>query len=180
MEETLAVQGSLSASLVFLLVVVLQFIPVFLQQLKKGGSWNHERLQLQKEIKELLKEASSLSNPSTFAEASKLRRLAAAKEKELLKGQELHNKEKTLSYDQYLQYLKVFKVVVYLLLILWFWKEPVATVSQELLKPFGNALFWGPTYYLNDYVPVGIIAWLVISSRVSKFVCQKLTKRMKH
>ncbi|KAK9109457.1 hypothetical protein Sjap_017517 [Stephania japonica] len=119
-------------------------------------------------------------SPSTFAEASKLRRLAAAKEKELQKGQELHNKEKTLSYDQYLQYLKVFKVVVYLLLILWFWKEPVATVSQQLLKPFGNALCWGPTDYLNDHVPVGIIAWLVISNRVSKFICQKLSKRLKH
>ncbi|BBH08107.1 hypothetical protein Prudu_020206 [Prunus dulcis] len=38
---------------------------------------------LRGEIKDLLKEASSLSQPSTFAQAAKLRRMAAVKEKEL-------------------------------------------------------------------------------------------------
>ncbi|OWM83683.1 hypothetical protein CDL15_Pgr004113 [Punica granatum] len=41
--------------------------------------------QLRGEIKKLLRDASTLSQPSTFAQASKLRRQAAAKEKELAK-----------------------------------------------------------------------------------------------
>nr|CAB3454162.1 unnamed protein product [Digitaria exilis] len=49
------------------------------------GSQSDEQIKLRLEIKELLKEANQLSTPSTFAQAAKLKRLAAAKEKELAK-----------------------------------------------------------------------------------------------
>nr|CAB3457786.1 unnamed protein product [Digitaria exilis] len=50
------------------------------------GSQSDEQIKLRLEIKELLKEANQLSTPSTFAQAAKLKRLAAAKEKELAKS----------------------------------------------------------------------------------------------
>nr|GMC98993.1 CHD5-like protein [Ipomoea batatas] len=47
-------------------------------------------VRLKAEIKRLLREAAALSQPSTFAQAAKLRRIAAAKEKELAKSLETH------------------------------------------------------------------------------------------
>ncbi|KAG6491232.1 hypothetical protein ZIOFF_052568 [Zingiber officinale] len=80
---------------IFLLVVALQSLDGFLDIVKKKGMTSEEEVQLRKEIKELYKEASSLSTPSTFAQSAKLKRLAAAKEKELLRKQEERKKEKT-------------------------------------------------------------------------------------
>ncbi|PWZ07766.1 hypothetical protein Zm00014a_028175 [Zea mays] len=50
------------------------------------GSISDDQLRLRVEITQLLKEASALSTPSTFAQAAKLKRLAGAKEKELAKS----------------------------------------------------------------------------------------------
>ncbi|KAA8547590.1 hypothetical protein F0562_004019 [Nyssa sinensis] len=54
------------------------------QKKNKSGSMTDTEIQLRTKIKQLY-EASSLSQPSTFAKAAKLRRMAAAKEKELAK-----------------------------------------------------------------------------------------------
>ncbi|KAM1047517.1 hypothetical protein ACFX2C_026866 [Malus domestica] len=82
--ETLpAYRSSFAAPIVFIVVVAFQFLSRWLEQLKKGGVKNATATRLRGEIKDLLKEASSLSQPSTFAQAAKLRRMAAAKEKEL-------------------------------------------------------------------------------------------------
>ncbi|OVA19579.1 hypothetical protein BVC80_9051g83 [Macleaya cordata] len=138
MDETLENRGSVAAPLIFILTVFLQLVPVFLGHLKKRGSYNAEEIKLRQQIKELLKEAASLSNPSTFAQAAKLRRMAAAKEKELRQSQELHKKENQLPYDIIMKVLWILKVISYPLLIVWFWSDPVASVSQQLLQPFGN------------------------------------------
>ncbi|KAJ4837938.1 hypothetical protein Tsubulata_022533 [Turnera subulata] len=83
-EETLVEEGrSIAAPLIFLLVIAFQFLSRFIEQKKKAAAKSDREVELRAEIKKLLKEASALSQPSTFAQAAKLRRLAAAKEKEL-------------------------------------------------------------------------------------------------
>ncbi|KAI5319864.1 hypothetical protein L3X38_039572 [Prunus dulcis] len=163
---------SVAAPLVFIVVVVLQFVSRGLQQLKKRGVKTATANRLRGEIKDLLKGASSLSQPSTFAQAAKLRRMAAVKEKELANYQELHGKERKLSYELYLKVLFISKVLTYLVLIWWFWRVPVASISQELVQPFGKVLSCRAGGILNENVMVGIIPWLILSTRVSKFVCR--------
>ncbi|KAM5546977.1 protein GET1 [Rosa sericea] len=163
---------SAAAPVVFLIVVAFQFVSRWLEQLKKRGPKTAEETRLRREIKELLKEASSLSQPSTFAQAAKLRRMATAKEKELANYQELHGKEIKGSYDLYLKVLFISKVLTYLVLVCWFWRVPVASISQQLVQPFGKVISWRAGGVLNGNVMVGIIPWLILSTRVSKFVCR--------
>ncbi|KAI5319872.1 hypothetical protein L3X38_039580 [Prunus dulcis] len=125
---------SVAAPLVFIVVVVLQFVSRGLQQLKKRGVKTATANRLRGEIKDLLKEASSLSQPSTFAQAAKLRRMAAVKEKELA------------------NFLFISKVLTYLVLIWWFWRVPIASISQELVQPFGKVLSWRAGGILNENV----------------------------
>ncbi|THG04155.1 hypothetical protein TEA_015496 [Camellia sinensis var. sinensis] len=110
------------------------------------GSKSGVEAQLRTEIKQLCKEASSMSQPSTFAQAAKLKRMALAKEKDLAKIQELHKKEMKLSYDAYLKGLTILKIFTYFSLICWFWRIPVAAISKQLVEPFGR-----------DYTMVDII-----------------------
>lgn len=163
---------SLAAPLIFFIVVAFQFVSIYLLQLKKKGSKSAAEIQLRAEIKQLLKDASALSQPSTFAQAAKLRRLAAAKEKELANYKEAHDKEMKRSSDSYPKILFISKVVTYFVLICWFWRTPVAEISQQLVQPFGRFLSWRAGGHLNNNVMVGIIPWLILSTRVSKFVCR--------
>ncbi|KAJ7944054.1 Protein GET1 [Quillaja saponaria] len=169
-EEIEEYQCSIGAPLIFTIVIAFQFLSRWLEDLKKRASKSDKEVQLRVEIKQLLKEASSLSQPSTFAQAAKLRRLAAAKEKELANYQELHGKEMKLSYDLYLKVLFISKVLTYVVLIFWFWRTPVATISQQLVQPFGKFLSWRTGGILNNNVMVGVIPWLIVSTRVSKFL----------
>ncbi|CAL0313100.1 unnamed protein product [Lupinus luteus] len=160
--------ASLAAPLIFLIVLSFQFASNWIDHFKKSGSDNEKEAKLRGEIKQLLKEASSLTQPSTFAQASKLRRLAAAKERELAKGQNLHHKDT----DLYSKVLLISKVLTYLVLLIWFWSVPVATISQQLVQPFGKLLSWRTRGVQNNNIMVGIIPWLIVSSRVSRFVCK--------
>ncbi|CAL5430839.1 unnamed protein product [Camellia sinensis] len=131
MDETIEEHGrSLAAPIIFTIVVAFQFIFRFIEQKKKKGSKSGVEAQLHVEIKQLYKEASSISHcliprgstsniehvfisqslvPSTFAQAAKLKRMALAKEKDLAKIQELHKREMKLSYDAYLKGLTILK-----------------------------------------------------------------------
>ncbi|XVF62293.1 hypothetical protein PTKIN_Ptkin08bG0205800 [Pterospermum kingtungense] len=111
-EEILEQRRSLAAPLIFFTVIVFQYATKRLQDLKKGASETDKEIQLREEIKQLLKQAVSFSQPSTFAQAAKLRRLAAAKEKELA------------NYH----YSPGGNLLV--------WRLPVASVSQQLVQPF--------------------------------------------
>ncbi|XVE87538.1 hypothetical protein DITRI_Ditri18aG0125800 [Diplodiscus trichospermus] len=155
-EEILEQRRSLAAPLIFFVVIVFHFATKWLQDLKKGASNTDKEIQLRGEIKQLLKEAASFSQPSTFAQAAKLRRSAAAKEKELANYQAQRCKE----------------VVTYGVLVFRFWRSSVASVSQQLVQPFGNVLSWKTGGSLNNDVMVGIIPWLILCTRVSKFVCR--------
>ncbi|QCD82159.1 heterogeneous nuclear ribonucleoprotein F/H [Vigna unguiculata] len=113
-------------------------LAIFNLQDVKGGSDKEEKAKLHREIKELLKEANSLSQPSTFAQGAKLKRKAAAKEKELAKFQNLNDKDSAL----YSRFLLISKVLTYLIFLMWFWSVPVASISQQLVQPFGRLLSW--------------------------------------
>ncbi|KAF6154363.1 hypothetical protein GIB67_026819 [Kingdonia uniflora] len=93
-------------------------------------------------------------SPSTFAQATKLKRAAAAKEKELVKSQELHNKEKKVAHETYAKALMILKVVAYLILIFWFWGDSVAAVSHQLMQPFGKLVSWRAGVSTNGLVTV--------------------------
>ncbi|KAJ3692878.1 hypothetical protein LUZ60_011973 [Juncus effusus] len=160
---------------VFLVVTGFQLASRYLELLFKKGSTNEEQAKLRQEINQLLKEASSLSTPSTFAQAAMLRRKANTKEKELNKMQEENEKVKRSFHEQYTGLIKASKVVIYGALICWFWSSPVASVPKNLLQPFGWLFsFRAGRNAATGQITVGIIPWLVLTSRVSKFLCQKL------
>ncbi|XVF62297.1 hypothetical protein PTKIN_Ptkin08bG0206200 [Pterospermum kingtungense] len=171
-EEILEQRRSLAAPLIFFIVIVFQYATKRLQDLKKGSSKTDKEIQLREEIKQLLKQAASFSQPSTFAQAAKLRRSAAAKEKELANYQAQCSNEVNLPYGLHLKVLFILKVITHLVVIFWFWRSPIAAVSQQLVQPFGKVLSWTTSGSLNNNVMVGIIPWLVLCTRVSKFVCR--------
>ncbi|XP_062233387.1 protein GET1-like isoform X2 [Phragmites australis] len=139
-----------AALFVFLLVSALQMLDRVLDLARKRGSFSDDQLKLRMEITQLLKEASALSTPSTFAQAAKLKRLAAAKEKDMAKLQELNIKGKQSLYDQYGRVLLITKVLIYGVLIMWFWSTPVTTVPQHLLQPFVMAFIGLVLFYPKD------------------------------
>ncbi|PNX57697.1 hypothetical protein L195_g050535, partial [Trifolium pratense] len=53
-------------------------------------------------------------------------------EKELAKYQSLHKKYLVL----YLKAVLVGKYLTYGMLLIWFWRVPVASISQQLVQPF--------------------------------------------
>ncbi|XP_062228447.1 protein GET1-like [Phragmites australis] len=171
---------SLTAVFVFLLVSALQMLDGVLDLARKRGSFTDEHLKLRLEITQLLKDASALSTPSTFAQAAKLRRLAAAKEKELAKIQVLNIKGNQSLYDQYGRVLLITKVLIYGVLILWFWRTSVTTVPQHLLQPFGRMFSWRGVDAATGRVVVGILPWLFLTFPVSKLLSQKLAPIFLH
>lgn len=138
---------------------------------------NPEEVQVVQEIKHLLKEAKLLSTPSTFAQAAKLRRAAAAKEKELLQIRQKLSVKKGLSSMLHLMAPKILKACIYLGFVWWFWGVPMAVVSTQFLQPFGNALSLRVGGSKDGLVTVGIIPWLLLTTRVSAFVSHKLVSK---
>lgn len=168
---------SIGAPLIFIIIIAFQYPSMYVDNIKKKkGTTTAADVQLRAEIKQLYKEANTFSQPSTFAQAAKLRRLAAAKEKELAKNQELRSKEISSSYDSNVKKLKMLKVFMYVALCLWFWRSPVAAVSEQFVQPFGRFLSWRSGGFASGYVMIGIIPWLVVSTRVAKFACQTILK----
>ncbi|KAF8733200.1 hypothetical protein HU200_015577 [Digitaria exilis] len=171
---------SLAAIFVFLLVSALQMLECVLDLARRRGSISDEQVKLRMEITQILKEASTLSTPSTFAQAAKLKRLAAAKEKELAKVQDLTIKGKQSLYEQYGKVLLITKVLIYGALVLWFWSTPVTTVPKHLLQPFGRLFSWRGIDAATGRVVVGILPWLFLTSRVSKLLSEKLAPIFLH
>nr|GMC80927.1 tail-anchored protein insertion receptor WRB-like protein [Ipomoea batatas] len=133
-------------------------------------------VRLKAEIKRLLREAAALSQPSTFAQAAKLRRIAAAKEKELAKSFETHGKEISMSFDMYTKGLFFLKICTYLLLVLCFWRVPLGFISQQLVHPFGMVLSWLSGGDAPNYTTIGIIPWIFVSSKASRFLLKRVIK----
>ncbi|KAG4973521.1 hypothetical protein JHK87_030342 [Glycine soja] len=167
-------ERSLAAPLIFLIVAVFKFAYYCLDHAKKkSGSDSEKEIQLRAEIKQLLKEASSMSQPSTFAQAAKLKRLAVAKERELSKYQNSSHKDDNASYTKV---LLILKYLTYGVLLIWFWRVPVASISLQLVQPFGCLLSWKTRGVQNNSIAIGIISWLVVSARVCRFVRRAYSK----
>ncbi|XP_016500934.1 protein GET1 isoform X5 [Nicotiana tabacum] len=155
MEESMVkLEGSVAAPMIFFIVVAVQYLSRYVEINMSRVSVNAGELQLRAEIKQLLKEANAMSQPSTFAQAAKLRRMAAAKEQELVKNHEKLRKEMKSSYDSHTKTLIILKLV----------------------QPFGKILSWRAGGHVNENVMVGIIPWLIFSTRVSKLICRKIFK----
>ncbi|MFS8034212.1 putative Get1 family protein [Helianthus anomalus] len=177
MEETLERHTkSIVAPIIFIFVFTLQLFDKYLAHLKKKASVSEKDAQLRAEIKQLSKEAAALSEPSTFAQSAKLRRMAAAKERELAKSQESASKEINTSIVLYEKTLMISKILTYLIFIVYFWRIPVAAISKELVQPFGRFLSWKTGGSVNDSVMVGVIPWLILSNRVGKYFSNKVFK----
>ncbi|KAM3283781.1 hypothetical protein P3S67_022579 [Capsicum chacoense] len=154
MEES--IEGSLVAPIIFLIVVAVQYFSRYVQLNTSRVAVNAEELKLRAEIKQLLKEANAMhSEPSTFAQAAKIRRTAAAKEHELAKNHEKLMKELKSSYDTHSKALMVIKILTYFLLIIWFWSIPVASIPKQLFQPFGKILSWRAGGPANENVMRG-------------------------
>ncbi|KAF5960857.1 hypothetical protein HYC85_002066 [Camellia sinensis] len=70
MDETIEEHGrSLAAPIIFTIVVAFQFISRFIEQKKKKGSKSGVEAQLRTEIKQLCKEASSMSQEGVILES---------------------------------------------------------------------------------------------------------------
>ncbi|CAN6463942.1 unnamed protein product [Victoria cruziana] len=165
MDQNQAFNNGFAALIIFFLILSLELLTAMLNYLKKRGTGNARKKQLKQEIQQLLKEASSLSSPSTFAQAAKLRRAAAAKQKELARYQESCEKDKKRSPDFYLGKIKIVKGVIYVGLIWWYWSSSVAVIPAHLLQPLGKLLFWGRGNAAGNTIRVGIIPWLVVANR---------------
>ncbi|KAK1439243.1 hypothetical protein QVD17_05059 [Tagetes erecta] len=177
MEQALVHQPrSLVALIIFIFVLILQFFDKYLTHLKTKASVSEKDAQLRAEIKQLLKEAAALSEPSTFAQSAKLRRMAATKERELANSQESAKKEIKASVILFEKMLMVSKILTYLTFIVYFWRVPVAAISKELVQPFGKFLSWKSGGFVNDSVMVGVIPWLILSNRVGRYFCNKVFK----
>uniref|UniRef100_A0ACD6APJ7 Uncharacterized protein n=1 Tax=Avena sativa TaxID=4498 RepID=A0ACD6APJ7_AVESA len=171
---------ALAAIFVFLLVAAVHVLESMLDLARKRGSVSDAQIKLRVEIKEILKEASLLSTPSTFAQCAKLKRLAVAKEKELSKLQQSDTQGKQSLHEKYGKVLLGTKVLTYGLLVLWFWSAPVTTVPNHLLQPFGRIFSWRGVDAATGRVMVGITPWLFLTSRVSKLLSQKLVPMFLH
>ncbi|CAH9105929.1 unnamed protein product [Cuscuta europaea] len=177
MDEALVKDAkSIAAPLVFFVVGVFQFLSRYVELQKTKTSISDKDAKLKAEIKQLMQEANALSQPSTFAQAAKLKRTVATMEKELAKNQRIHSEEIKMSYDMYTKFLFVLKIFTYSMLLIWFWRMPVASVSKQLVQPFGKMLSWRAGDFVNDNVMVGIIPWLILCTRVNKIICRKVLK----
>ncbi|KAH0870718.1 hypothetical protein HID58_077740 [Brassica napus] len=161
-ENPIEDRGFLAAPVTFFLVVVFQLLlSKWLDQLKKKGSSNNntKEAELRSEIKQLLREATALSQPATFAQAAKLRRSAATKEKELALCD---------------------CVVVYLILVLWFWRTPIAMIAKQLVQPFGRLLSWGTGGHLAGHVMVGWDHTVADTLNQSEQICVQVRGVLNH
>eukprot|EP00249_Psilotum_nudum_P008981 c21635_g1_i1 orf=401-925(-) len=133
-----------------------------------------EQRQLAREIKDLLRNANALSTPSTFSKAAKLRRAAAVKEKEL--AQFRKNSAEQRHWSKLLWFLQpLLKCIFYISLGCWFWGVPVAHIPSNLLRPLGDLLSWrSENGTSQDYVTVGILPWMVLSTRTCIFLSEKM------
>ncbi|XP_024534619.1 tail-anchored protein insertion receptor WRB-like [Selaginella moellendorffii] len=155
---------------VFLAVLILQLAMQFLHQASKSSQ---QEARVVSEIRSLLREANALAGPSTFAQSAKLRRAANAKEKELSQIR-IEAKGKNASTKLV---LFVVKACFYCAFVWWFWQTPVASVPAHLVQPFGKVLsFPSKVSEAQSLVQIGILPWLVLSTRVSLSIANAVLK----
>ncbi|KVI03000.1 hypothetical protein Ccrd_018703 [Cynara cardunculus var. scolymus] len=174
MEETLVEHTkSLAAPIIFIVVLVFQLFDKSLAHMKKKASMSEKDAQLRAEIKQLLKEAAALSEPSTFAQSAKLKRMAAAKERELAKTGSLLSMVNS-HLPQLLYYLAT---VLARSRVSQQGDKNIIRLVRENSDDFkGRFLSWRTGNSFSDSIMVGVIPWLILSTRVGKYLCSKVLK----
>ncbi|KAK7307432.1 hypothetical protein VNO77_40491 [Canavalia gladiata] len=172
-EATEEHERTLAAPFIFLIVAAFQFAYHHLDQFQKSRSDKENETRLRGEIKQLLKEASSMSQYRSVCVPEKsnnkghffiLSGHQPLHKQQNSKGWQLPRRENFRSY------------VTYGVLLIWFWGDPVASISQQLVQPFGRLLSWKSGGVQNNNVMIGIISWLVVSARVCRFVRRAYNK----
>lgn len=144
--------------------------------LRKKKNLNPAEQQLASEIKDLLRQANSLTTPSTFAKAAKLKRTAVAKERELTQLRQSLGKEQPWFLSWHMVLPKAMKVIMYLVLAYWFWGSPISTVASRSIHPFDKTLAWkthDDDYQDGNLSKIGILPWMIICMRVCAFLTKK-------
>lgn len=130
--------------------------------------------QLASDIKDLLRQANSLSTPSTFAKAAKLKRIAVAKERELIQLRKNHGKEQDWPFLWEVIKPNALQILMYFVLAYWHWGFPVLAVPSQSIYPFDGTISWKPFSFESKIATeIGILPWLVVCSRVSVFLAKK-------
>eukprot|EP00250_Pteridium_aquilinum_P003829 c14106_g1_i1 orf=103-645(+) len=161
-----------SLALLLLAHLASRMLALFLRTRRKPSLAEQE---LASHIKDLLRQANSLSTPSTFAKAAKLKRTAVAKERELIQLRHINGKEQRWSLSWHAVIPKALQTLMYLSLAYWYWGYPLSTVPSQSLHPFDNTITWR-TFSCQDrnLTKIGILPWLVICSRVCIILAKKV------
>ncbi|KAL2636049.1 hypothetical protein R1flu_007528 [Riccia fluitans] len=162
-----------AAAAIFAVLLLLHLFADFLSRIAPTTPLSPKERELLNEIRELHKAADSFSTPSTFAKAAKLKRQATVKEKEFAVLRQDQSRQRNWWLTLYSTTPNTLKIVVCIILALWFWRTSVATVPVSLLQPF-EFLVSANKKSVGGELTVGIISWLVLTSRVSKFISTKV------
>jgi len=165
--------GGTAPLLLFSGLLLLQITLRFRGSPKKRMST--QKAELVRQIKELKREAEALNTPATFAKSAKLRRAAAAKEKELAALKQPSGVEAYGWLATKLSLSLVIKVAVILGLGGWFRQMHVASVPASLLRPFGGMLAVRGSD--SDMVNVSVMPWMVLSTTVASYLVNNIWRR---
>ncbi|BBN04188.1 tail-anchored protein insertion receptor [Marchantia polymorpha subsp. ruderalis] len=166
-----------AAAAIFVILLLLHLFLEYYSRITPTGQLRPQERELVKEIRELHRAADALATPATFSKSAKLKRSAAAKEKELALLRQNLALQKGWWLSLYSTAPNALEVVVYMILAQWFWHTSVATIPASFLQPVS---FLQPYELssnkesLGGEVAVGILPWLALTSRVSKFVSTKI------
>ncbi|KHN35958.1 hypothetical protein glysoja_003081 [Glycine soja] len=159
-------ERSLAAPLIFLIVAAFQFAYYCLDHVKKA-------INLCTSSK--TQKAGSCQGEGTFKVVSGLYKHNM--KPKLMNG--LTKKDQNSCHKDDASYAKVLLILKYLtygVLLIWFWRVPVASISLQLVQPFGSLLSWKTRGVQNNSVTIGIISWLIVSARVCRFVRRAYSK----
>ncbi|KAL3683833.1 hypothetical protein R1sor_001855 [Riccia sorocarpa] len=162
-----------AAAAIFAVLLVLHLFGEYFSRIVPIKPVIPRESELLKEIRELHRSADSFSTPSTFSKAAKLKRQATLKEKELAALRQDISGQTNWWFTLYSAAPKALKFTVYIILAQWFWRTSVATVPISFVQPF-EFLVSPDKKAAGGEVTVGIISWLILTSRVSKFITSKV------
>ncbi|KAI5063823.1 hypothetical protein GOP47_0020493 [Adiantum capillus-veneris] len=118
--------------------------------------------------------SSLISRPSTFAKAAKLKRIAVAKERELVQLRHSHGKEQDWPFLWHILNPNVLQVLVYAILVYRYWGSPLLTIPSQSIYPLDSTISWRTAALQNNgAVKIGILPWLLVCSRVCIFLAKK-------
>eukprot|EP00271_Cylindrocystis_brebissonii_P006756 TRINITY_DN19550_c0_g1_i1.p1 TRINITY_DN19550_c0_g1~~TRINITY_DN19550_c0_g1_i1.p1 ORF type:complete len:194 (-),score=38.27 TRINITY_DN19550_c0_g1_i1:673-1254(-) len=156
------------AVLVLLSVIVVELSSLAFGRLLSRDAWGLQERKLLKELKELRRKAEDLITPDTFAQAAKMQRAAAAKEKEVQKLREERARGQIGAIFFRFVGPLLLQSLAYSFLVWHLWRQPMVLLPPGLLSPLGRVLSFpfGTTWQGGG--AVAILPWLAVCTRVCK------------